>query len=347
VKLTFTEHILKKTWPTGLDLELLRANLLASDEDALRSWNSWFSQIDIENVDWQDHRMVAAFVSRLRKLDPDFPALQRLEGIAKSHWTSTQIIKQRTLPALDFLIEADIPVMFFKGIAYELSGYSKIPGRFSGDLDVMVPRHLISKAVALLIEKGWHFGGQGASTVFKKMSMKAGVNFSHANGGDFDLHHQPVHSGYLSHDALKAFWASATPHQFLGRNILLPSLANLLTVSAAHGMRNPPGTNKKRAGLWAIDFVNGLKHLHGDLPLLFQSAKNLNSQAALQSALLFTSQFTQLPIGRACPAPTLSNLIVFGLEAPSSNLVAEALRAIALFPIHKWRSTKRVEFGPP
>ena len=100
-----------------------------------------------------------------------------------------------------------------------------------------------------------------ANDIFKKMAIKAGVNFSHPDGGDFDLHHQPVHAGHLTNSALDKFWASVSPHEYLGRKILLPDLANLIAISAAHGMRNPPGTNKKRAGIWAIDFCNGLKHM--------------------------------------------------------------------------------------
>ena len=131
-------HVLQKSWPMGRDLELLTAILSPDDQLALANWRQWLSQTDIEIIDWQDHRMLAAFVGRLRKLDPQYPQLARLEGLAKSHWTSSQLIRRQTLRAVDILIAHKIPCMLFKGIAFEISGYSHIPGRFSGDLDVLV-----------------------------------------------------------------------------------------------------------------------------------------------------------------------------------------------------------------
>ena len=343
-------HLLHKSWPKGRDLELLTAILSPDDQQALASWRLWSSQVDIEIIDWQDHRMLAAFVGRLRKLDPQYPQLARLEGLAKSHWTTSQLIRRHTLRAVDILIENGIPLMLFKGIAYEIAGYSHIPGRFSGDLDVMVPRKMLKRALNWLYDRGWFVEGRSAMQVLTRLSKKLGVNLSHPEGGDFDLHHQPIHAGYTSNAALDLLWQNATRSKFLGRDILIPCLSDLLAISASHGMRFPPGS-KKRAHLWAIDFANGIEKLDGNFAALAKSAENLKVEASVCAALSFGLENFKSRFPAAKMETYLqeqipkSNLLWFALEAQSSNIFTEAAKATGLVLARQSSRIPMAEFG--
>lgn len=343
-------HVLQKSWPKGRDFELLTAILSADDHQALANWRHWLSQTDIEIIDWQDHRMLAAFVGRLRKLDPQYPQLARLEGLAKSHWTSSQLIRRQTLRAVDILIAHKIPCMLFKGIAFEISGYSHIPGRFSGDLDVLVPRKMMKRALNLLYENGWHVPGRSADQVLVRLSKKLGMNLTHADGGDFDLHHQPIHAGYTSNAALDLLWQNATSSKFLGRDIFIPSLPDLIAISASHGMRFPPGS-KKRAHLWAIDFVNGIGRLGSDFAELAKSAENLKVEASVCAALgfglkNFKSRFPAAKVETYLKQQIpKSSFMWFALEAQSSNIVTEATKAIGLGFARRRSRIPLAEFG--
>ena len=331
-------------------MELLHAILNPDDQQALTSWHLWSSQVDIEVIDWQDHRMLAAFVGRLRKLDPQYPQLARLEGLAKSHWTTSQLIRRQTLRAVDILLAHKIPCMLFKGIAFEISGYSHIPGRFSGDLDVLVPRKMMKTALNLLYEKGWHVPGRSADQVLVRLSKKLGMNLTHPDGGDFDLHHQPIHAGYTSNAALDLLWQDATLSKFLGRDVFIPSLADLIAISASHGMRFPPGS-KKRANLWAIDFVNGIGKLGSDFSTLAKSAENLGTEASVCAALSFglenfKSRFPEARVESFLKQQIpKSSLLWFALEAQSSNFFTEAVKAIGLGFVRRNSRIPLIEFG--
>jgi hypothetical protein len=60
-------------WSIGQELARLRAVVIPNDERALRHWREWSTRVDIEEVDWQDHRMLAALVGPLRRIDPNYP----------------------------------------------------------------------------------------------------------------------------------------------------------------------------------------------------------------------------------------------------------------------------------
>ncbi len=350
LRYAIAKHLLRGSWPKGSELELLSAILCQDDQQAMANWHKWLAQVDIETIDWQDHRMLAAFVGRLRKLEPDYHQLARLEGLAKSHWTNSQLIQRKTLRAVDLLGEQGIPVMLFKGIAFEIGKYSHIPGRFSGDIDVLVPRKSIKRALNLLHEKGWQVEGRSAEQVLTTLSKKLGVNLMHPDGGDFDLHHQPIHAGHITNHSLDLLWQNADRATFLGRDVLIPSLPDLLAISASHGLRFTL-RGKKRANLWAIDFINGIEKLNGDFRELAKSAHHLGSSASVCAALTFGLEHFRTRLPEAQVETYLqeqlpkAKLLRFALESQAPNAATKVARSLALGIARRSSRIPTAEFG--
>ena len=349
-KETFITRLLRNSWPGSVDVELLKAIFSMDDMDALGHWHAWSSVIEIDLLDWQSHRLLAAFVGRARKIDPDFKQLSLLEGLTKSHWTTSQVIKRNTLPAVDALLDSGIPVMFFKGLAFEIAGHSSIPSRFSGDLDVLVPRGRIREALELLYNIGWSFDGQPLQVALSKMAMDSGINLKNASGGDLDLHHQPVHAGYVDDRALRGLWSSAEKGSFLDRSILVPCLSDLLAIAASHGLRRP-GKKQAHVSLWAIDFINGLSKLGGDYAQLKESAHRMNAEASVAGAVLFAFENFRDRFAGICPKQFISlatsprQLMWLALEAPPKGRLDKHVRARLVKILKFLNQRNKVEFS--
>ena len=99
--------------PSHIDL-LLRANL-AEESTARAAWQAWRNTRVLEDAEWREIRLLAPLARRVRELEPGSELLPRLEGMAKSHWTQTQLTLAEIVPALDALNGADIPCLLFKG----------------------------------------------------------------------------------------------------------------------------------------------------------------------------------------------------------------------------------------
>lgn len=97
----------------SIDL-LVRANL-APFEKAVEAWRAWQSIKSIEDATWSESRLLAPLARRIASLDPGFPYQKRLEGVAKSQWTRTQLTIRDSVPALDVLRNAGIDLSCSRG----------------------------------------------------------------------------------------------------------------------------------------------------------------------------------------------------------------------------------------
>jgi hypothetical protein len=274
---------LMAAWPDQGSKLLLRAALCDLTE-ARRCWDNWKFGNLLDDTTWEDHKLLAVVAARLPELDPEFPDARRLQGLVKALWTAAQIKQQANLRALDILITAQLPVLLLKGPAFDLAAPRKDRRRLSGDLDIMVRRSDFHRALALLAAHEWRKPDYSLARQLRYVRLRPGINLAHGNGGDFDIHHQPVHLRWMSDRALERLWQRARPTSFGGRNILIPSDADLLCISASHGLRRKGDVCQ---AAWAIDFHHIFSAPHAHLQNLAEIAHELGVGIHVFSALLF------------------------------------------------------------
>lgn len=243
--------MLRQAWPRG-DLDLLLKTVLLPDAQAAECWQRWKARRDLDDVTWEEHKLLAPVAARLASIDPACPYRPRLQGLAKAHWTQSQLMLRASAGALDILLAAGLPVMLLKGGSLQAVGLGASGPRISGDLDILVPRALYPRAIALLYDHGW---AARDSSEYAQSSWRfhSGLNLRDGRHGDIDVHHQPVHAPWLSDAVLDAFWRRARPAVFHGRSVLVPSPADMIVLIAAHAMHPP--ARKQASGAWAFDLA--------------------------------------------------------------------------------------------
>lgn len=284
--------LLMAAWPDQGKRLLLRAALCDATE-ARRAWQEWKSLNILDDTTWEDQKLLAVVTTRLPELDPGFPDARRLQGLVKALWTAAQIKQQASLKALDILIAAQFPVLLLKGPAFDLAAPRKDRRRLSGDLDIMVRRRDLRGALALLAEHGWRKPDYSLARQLRYVRLRPGINLANRDGGDLDIHHQPIHARWMSERALERLWQRARPTSFGGRDILIPSDADLLCISASHGLRR---RGEACQAAWAIDFHHIFSAPHSRLQDLPEIARELGVGIHVFSALLCLRHTLGMPV---------------------------------------------------
>ncbi len=140
--------------PQGLDAQLLAVALL-DDERAARTWAALRGDLDLDRVDWDQHRLLPLVARGLRRSGVDDPDLPRLKGIHRQAWSRNQLLVNRSAPALGALADAGIPTLVLKGGALGLRYYDDLGLRPMADLDVLVLFDQAVAATEVLIDLGY------------------------------------------------------------------------------------------------------------------------------------------------------------------------------------------------
>ena len=242
---------LKKIYYPSLEIQLLQRAELAPISEARQAWEQWRDLDRLDDIGWQEQKILARMYVRIPQLDPHYPHLPRVIGFIKSEWTRSQLRLKESLVAIDLLLANKYNLMLFKGLAWDKHWDAK-GIRISGDLDILVPENDFISALMLLEQNNW-------KTQDDTRWRKSGVipkevhalNYTNGKWGNIDLHRRPLYSdpggNYLS-----GLWQRSCKGNFMGRNVRYCSHSDYLTLLIAHGV----GSNIERnmSSIWPGDF---------------------------------------------------------------------------------------------
>jgi hypothetical protein len=219
--------------PRGLDEQLL-AVALFDDERAAQVWADLRPGLDLEVVDWDQHRLLPLVERGLRRAGVADVDLPRLKGIHRQTWSRNQLLLNRTAPALAALAAAGIPTLVLKGGALGLRYYDDLGLRPMADLDVLVPFDQALDAVAVLDALGY----EGEAIDRAHQLDHHGRPAEQPGGGQIDLHWQlNMALGQAGPPArwCDDFWAEALDLEVAGQPTRMLSPADLLLHVCVHG----------------------------------------------------------------------------------------------------------------
>jgi len=291
--------LLRTAWPDGL-YRILALAASAPVETARESWLQWRSLDRLDEASWQEQRLLACVSRRLGDIDPEYPHRGRLAGLIRAHWTASQLKARHAMTGVDLLLQAEVPVMLFKGRSIDLPGQTNLL-RISADLDVLVPRARYRAALEILQEAGWKLDEDSARRLEQAPLSLHGVNLKNAFGGDFDVHQQPI-AGAVSDRALDGIWSRAVACELHGRRVLTAAPEDVLAIVACHGVGAVWHTNAN--ALWALDFLSGLNTPGLTPERLSHAARSLDRELEMRSALLYCAEVLASPVARTFVAAT-------------------------------------------
>ena len=232
---------------------LLRA-AVSEPPVAREAWARWIADHSLDDVSWEELRLLGAVAGRgeLRDLVP--AQRPRLDGIRRFIWTRTQLKLAAALPVLRGLQGMGVPYCLLKGAALIAGGHLAAGERFIRDVDVLVPRSRLAEAVSVLFSSGWRpqrytSPEEVFSLAFPRCHALAFHGVDRPDDA-IDLHLSAVELNRFpkSDDAL---WSRARELRFFGTAAFVPAAEDLLCTALVHSYR----ADRSEGYDWAVDAV--------------------------------------------------------------------------------------------
>jgi hypothetical protein len=293
---------------TDRDQLFLRAGI-HRDERAIEAWGSLRSDFDLDELTFDEYRMVPLLYRNLSALGVKDERFGSLKGIYLHSWYRNLLLLRRMAQVLRELDAAGIPTLALKGTAL-VAGYYKDPGvRPMGDFDVLVPQYARAKSLEVIERLGW---GEEDSRV-RDLRLGYYHSIDLAGGEPFacDLHWQLMHYLLLPDDPDRSaddFWEAAEGIEIVDVPTRALCPADQLLHVCAHGARWDSDTTL----CWLADAATILAVGGGrlDWRRLVSQAGRRRSVLAVRTAMTTLASFgfdvppdvlgqlAQLPIGR-------------------------------------------------
>lgn len=238
--------------------------------------------------------------------------LQPLETHFHSNLRRNLLLMGELLKLAEGFCAHDIPVIAFKGPVLAQAVYGNLALREAGDIDVLVHRHHVERAGALLVEQGYQY--QEAST--------------HNPIGDYHAHfvRQPYNIVIELHWSLTRkdfkgltsedfFWQHAQIAQIQNHRVCTPSIEDFLLFACAHGFKH-----EWHYLLWVYDLVEVVhKTPNLDWEYVLATCKTLYGQKILLFGLYLADHIfgLELPdtVARQVRQPESFDKLVAQIEA--------------------------------
>ena len=287
------DKLFRKGWPSFSCALLLKA-YASPDEKAFAAWKEWLSIANIEDAGWAEVRLLAAIASKVARNEEDTTLRKRLEGIRRHVWTNNQLHLRDSLPMVDILNEADIPVLLFKGGARLVSDPNAMKTRFVRDLDLLIKKEDMRIASKLLIDNHYRpmtgkLPGSIRSAAFDRAYAK-----DHTANCEVDIHRSTLRYG-RSADFDDTLWERSKEAVFRGRRLNVPSPTDQFMIAVAHGFV----ADADHPADWAVDAMYYSKDPAFSWDMLVAETKRRKLAVPLAAGLAFLDEELGWPINDA------------------------------------------------
>jgi len=220
-------------WPTDRQRLLIKACLLADEDDARRAWAAWQDDTPLSMIDAASNHLLPLMLPRLDAWGAFRAERRRILGLVRYHWLRQQLLRRGLESVVGALESAGVVAVLLKGAALSAGTY-RDGLRPMNDLDVLVRRDQSDPAIAALLSAGWR-------SRFADPGRSAGVVhacvFNHASGIELDLHFSPFHERPITSADFRDVAALGQRVPIGSRATLVPGAADQLVFTCAHGVR--------------------------------------------------------------------------------------------------------------
>ncbi|MEQ9814713.1 MAG: nucleotidyltransferase family protein [Azospirillaceae bacterium] len=207
--------------------------------DIAALWRDWEAAVDLDEVTWDEHRLLVSAVGRLERDGVVQRDAARLRGIRRLAWTRNQMRLAGGREAIRLLRRAGIPAMLLKGAALIAAGLASPRDRVLLDVDLLVSPTDFLRAFQALRAAGW----QREPYPFPDPYLHV-AHYAHSHAApltaegerEVDLHRLSNQvTRYAGFD--REMWEAAGVVDFQGVEARLPAPADLLLHVLLHGIQ--------------------------------------------------------------------------------------------------------------
>jgi putative nucleotidyltransferase-like protein len=310
-------------WPKERLDSLIYAAIAPDQDQALAHFKPWLTGIDLDDMGFREHRLLAAITARFGTALAGFPEYPRLVGLQRNLWTKSRMALRDTVPVLRLFADNGIPVMLLKGAARLALCSADQKARVSHDLDVLVPPSHINQALALLGQLDWQgSSGESHSCIIARSKSLRAMNFFGGRFGDIDLHQWAYGFQTPMPDVEAALWDNAVQAGFFGVPVLVPAASDRIALAIYHSAYDAHNHSD-----WLIDCAHYLNDPELDWDRLSDTIEKTGIEFPAAVALSYLNAHVGLPMDQEflsrlqCPGTTgLAAKVAGVLEAkPQSD----------------------------
>ncbi len=233
----------------GEQERLLLVAAVGDPDLAEPAYRAWRASVDLQDLDGSAIRVLPLLAERAEAAG-DHLVNRQIAKVVRFSWLKSQLLVTRTLPAIEALQAAGVPVMVTKGAAVVHHSHGQLHLRPMNDLDVAVPRGKAGRAASVLVQQGLVAPAmparpRGAAILRQVHALAFTDPESHA---ELDLHWQVLH-GSLHPAASAEFWQRAGAGELRGTPVRVLAREDTLVQVVAHGQR----WNLDRPLVWVTD----------------------------------------------------------------------------------------------
>ncbi len=324
--------------PTSIQKLVLRAALLAAPQ-ALKDWQSWCSEMDIErsHPDPESYALLGLVGYNLRAAAPDDPLMGRLRGIQRRTWYVNQKRMQAAVEAMAVLEQAGISTLLLDGAAM-IAAYYDDPGLRPLDAVTLLVRPGDAwHALSALTGAGWQARHAGRP---RYVALAHACTLTRPDGQSVRVQWRLV-AHDARPDADDVLWLNAQTGVLQGRPVGLPAAESLLLGLCSDLFGAPPACGWSRLA----DMAAVLRASPPDWAGVIEQARQRRMAGLLRLALGCLADLdTTLPI----PPDALADLDAQPLSPAEKSFCAAVqcpltlIRRIELSWRH-WRLTQACE----
>jgi hypothetical protein len=223
-------------WPNARQ-ELLLAAATHGEALALSAFRAWRETIDLEGeFDRGTYRLLPLLYRNMQRIGLTDPLMTRLKGVYRMEWCKSQELFHAIEPIVAELENNGIQTLLVKGAPLALAYYRNYAVRPMDDVDVVVRRDQVTRAIDLLERLGWRPEYYPSA---EDLKFRHAVWIGDPKGTAIDLHWHFLYDA-CNDDATAHFWSGIRPLDFLGVKTRQLDPTNMLLHTIIHGVRSNP-----------------------------------------------------------------------------------------------------------
>jgi Uncharacterised nucleotidyltransferase len=232
-------------WPTTQQRLLLTA-ALADGQVAIDAFRAWRAGVNLDdNLDRGSFRLLPMLFHNMRRLDVRDPLMGRLRGMYRLAWYENHVLFDEAKSVVAALEDNGIATLLVKGVPLTFIYYRNHALRPMADVDIVVRRGDVRRALALLDSLGWR---RSVPLSDDDLEFRHAIQLFGPKNRELDLH---WHVLYEANDpaADEHFWSGAQPFDFAGVDTRTLDPTDALLHVVVHGVR----WNAEPPTRWVVD----------------------------------------------------------------------------------------------
>jgi hypothetical protein len=264
------------------------------DKDEKKSWNSfieWTKGINFDEIEGGSYRLIPLLYKRLSTKYDDFEYKNRMKGIYRYFLYKNNLIIHKTRNVLETLNSNGISFVILKGASLLSSYYEDRALRPMSDLDILIHKEDVFKAVKIISDLGWQ--AKEDKDIDLNINSRNALNFENEEGFEVDIHWHVIYQCCWD-GAERSYWINTEDAKLLDMKIKILNPTMLLLHTCAHGMR----WNEMSAIRWVTDAVMIIEKRGTDIDwqLLYNEAEEKNLIYTIKRGMKILKEDFNAPI---------------------------------------------------